>query len=93
VQAAGQAQLGVTGAEDADHHRLHHRQREQRRHRGVHGVAPGGEHLGAGGRGQRMVGDHHAADGLDRAVLGLERGARARAPAHLAPAANQEFQK
>jgi hypothetical protein len=34
-------------ADDADHHRLDHGQREQGRDRGIDGVAAGGEHFGA----------------------------------------------
>ena len=65
-------------ADDADHHRLDHGQREQRRDRGIDGVAAGREHLGARARGQRMIADHHAAAAGRRLLLTLKKPVAAR---------------
>ncbi|MEY4006294.1 MAG: hypothetical protein RLZZ221_2390, partial [Verrucomicrobiota bacterium] len=59
--AVGEADMRDAAAQHADHHRLHHGQREERGDRGVDGVATGEQHLRAGSRGERMVGDDHAA--------------------------------
>jgi hypothetical protein len=61
MPAVGQPQVGHARAEDADHHRLHHGQREQRADGRVHRIAARGEHLGPRRRAERMIGDHHPA--------------------------------
>ena len=48
VRAIRQAQVGKTPAQDAHHHGLDHGQCKQRRHRGIHRIATGSEHLHAG---------------------------------------------
>ena len=101
VDAPAEIELGVARAEDPDHHRLDHAEREQRGDGRVDGVAAAGQHLGAGRRGQRVVGHHHAARRAHGLLLGLKVRARAGAPAarggagsaHLPGAASQEFQK
>jgi hypothetical protein len=61
VPAVGQAQVGHPRAEDADHHRLDHGQREEGADGRVDRVAARRQHLRARGRAERVVGDHHAA--------------------------------
>ncbi len=74
MAAISQPDVGHAAADDADHHRLDHRQREQRRDRGIDGVAAGGEHFGACTRRQRMIADHHAAAAGCRLFLTLKAG-------------------
>ncbi len=45
MAAVGEADMRHAAADDADHHRLDHRERKQRGDRGVHRVAAGGEHF------------------------------------------------
>ena len=59
--------------QDSDHHRLDHRQREERRHRRVNGIAAGQQHLGASRRRQWMVGHHHATRAGRRPLLAGKR--------------------
>ena len=80
VAAVGKPDMRHAAADDADHHRLDHGQREQGGDRGIDGVAAGGEHFGARGRGQRMIADHHAAAARCRLFLALENSARAIPP-------------
>ena len=80
VAAVTEPDMRHAAADDADHHRLDHGQREQGGDRGIDGVAAGGEHLGARGRGQRMIADHHAAAARCRLLLTLEDGVGAIAP-------------
>ncbi len=80
MAAVGEADMRHAAADDADHHRLDHRQREQRRDRRIDGVAAGGQHLGARARGQRMIAHHHAAAGSRRLLLTLKSGGRAIPP-------------
>ena len=61
MAAVGQPDMGHAAADDADHHRLDHRQRKQRRDRRIDGVAAGRQHFRARARRQRMIADHHAA--------------------------------
>ena len=61
VAAVGQADMHGRAADQADHHRLDHGQRELGGDGGIDGVAAGGQHLHAGGGGQRVVRHHHAA--------------------------------
>jgi hypothetical protein len=61
MPAIGQPQVGHARAEDADHHRLHHGQREEGADGRVHRVAARRQHLGARRRAERVIGDHHAA--------------------------------
>jgi hypothetical protein len=49
MAAIGSADMRHAAADDADHHRLDHGERKQRRDRGVHRIAAGGEHLYARG--------------------------------------------
>ena len=72
MAAVGQPDMRHAAAQDADHHRLDHGQREESRDRRVDRVAAGGQHLRAGGRGERMVGDHHAARAGRRLLLAAE---------------------
>ena len=74
MAAIGQSDVGHAAADDADHHRLDHRQREQRRDRGIDGVAAGGEHFGARTGRQRMIAHHHAAAAGRRLLLTLKAG-------------------
>ena len=53
--------MGHAAADDADHHRLDHRQREQGRNRRIDGIAAGRQHFRARIRCQRMIADHHTA--------------------------------
>jgi hypothetical protein len=87
MAAIGEPDMRHAAADDADHHRLDHRQREQGGDRRVDRIAAGGEHLGAGARGQRMIADHHAAAGRRRLLLALEICRRAIPPvgAHVRP--------
>ena len=80
MAAVGEANMCHAAADDADHHRLDHRQREQRRDRRIDGVAAGCQHLGARARGQRMIAHHHAAAGSRRLLLTLKSGGRAIPP-------------
>ena len=80
MAAVGKPDVRHAAADDADHHRFDHGQREQRRDRGIDGVAAGGEHFGAGARGQRMIADHHAAAGGRRLFLTLKGCGRAIPP-------------
>ena len=80
MAAVGQTDMRHAAADDSDHHRLDHGQREQGRDRRIDGIAAGGEHLGARGRRQRMIADHHAAAARCRLLLTLENRARAIAP-------------
>ena len=67
-------------ADDADHHRFDHGQREQGGDRGIDRITAGGEHLGAGGGRQRMIADDHAAAAGGRLLLALENRVRAIPP-------------
>ena len=78
MAAVGQPDMRHAAADDADHHRLDHRQREQRRDRRIDGVAAGGEHFGARARGQRMIADHHAAAAKSPAASDIEKLVAAR---------------
>ena len=69
--------------EHAGHHRLDDVEREQARDRGVDRVPATREHLRAGGGGERMVGDDHAATTMRRALLAGEFGSGPCAPARL----------
>ena len=80
VAAVGKPDMRHAAADDSDHHRLDHRQREQSRDRGIDGVAAGGEHLRTGARCQRMIADDHAAAARRGLLLALENRARAIAP-------------
>ena len=59
--------------QNTDHHRLDYRQREERRHRRVNGIAAGQQHLGTSRRRQWMVGYHHATRACRRLLLAGER--------------------
>ena len=72
MAAVGSADMGHAAADDADHHRLDHRQRKQRRDRRIDGVAAGRQHFRARARCQRMIADHHAAAPGRRLLLALE---------------------
>ena len=72
MAAVGQPDMRHAAADDADHHRLDHGQREQRRDRRIDGVAAGRQHFGARARCQRMIADHHAAAAGRRLLLALE---------------------
>ena len=61
VPPIGQAQMRHAAAQNANHHGLHHRQREQRSDGAIHCIAAGSEHLGPRSGGERMVRHHHAA--------------------------------
>ena len=74
MAAVGKPDMGHAAADDADHHRLDHRQREQRRDRGIDRVAAGREHFRARARRQRMIADHHAAAAGCRLLLTLKTG-------------------
>ena len=74
------ADMRHAAADDADHHRLDHGQREQGRDRGIDGVAAGGQHLRTRGGGQRMVAHHHAAAAMRRLFLAREMCRRPVAP-------------
>ena len=80
VAAVAEPDMRHAAADDPDHHRLDHGQREQGRDRRIDGVAAGGEHLRARGRGQRMIADHHAAAARCRLLLTIENRARAIPP-------------
>ena len=67
-----EADVHEPATEQADHHRLDHIQGEQRRDRRIDGVAAGGQHLSACGRGQRVIGDDHAAMAGRRPLLAVE---------------------
>ena len=71
---AGGANVRQPAAQHPDHHRLHDGQREQRGDCRVDRIASREQHLCAGGRGQRMVGDDHAARAGGRLLLAVERG-------------------
>ena len=74
MAAVGSADMGHAAADDADHHRLDHRQRKQRRDRRIDGVAAGRQHFRARARRQRMIADHHAAAPGRRLLLTLKTG-------------------
>ena len=74
MAAVGQPDMGHAAADDADHHRLDHRQRKQRRNRRIDGVAAGRQHFRARARRQRMIADHHAAAPGRRPLLTLKTG-------------------
>ena len=80
MAAVGSADMRHAAADDADHHRFDHRQREQGCNRRVDGIAAGREHLNARARCQRMIADHHAAAGGRRLFLTLKNGGRALPP-------------
>ena len=80
VAAVTEPDMRHAAADDADHHRLDHGQREQGSDGGIDGVAAGGEHLGARGRGQRVIADHHAAAARGRLLLAIENGLGALTP-------------
>ena len=88
VLAVGEAHGRHPGAEDADHHRFHDGQREQRRHRGIDRIAAGRQHLHARHRAERVVRHHHPAHGRRRPLGRLEFGFRKPSPiAHGEPSA------
>ena len=72
MAAVGEPDMGHAAADDADHHRLDHRQRKQRRNRRIDGVAAGRQHFRARIRCQRMIADHHAAAPGRRPLLTLK---------------------
>jgi hypothetical protein len=80
VAAVGQPDMRHATADDPDHHRFDHGQREQGCDRGIDGVAPGGKHLCPRSRRQRMIADHHAAAARRRLFLTHESRARAVPP-------------
>ena len=49
-----------SAAADVASARQHHREREGRGHRGIHGIAAIAQHGESGFGGQRLIGDHHA---------------------------------
>ena len=73
VAAVRQPDVRDAAAENADHHRLDHRQREQRRDGGIDRVAAAQQNLGRRGGRERMVGDDHAARADRRPLLANER--------------------
>ena len=83
MAAVGQADVAGRAADQPDHHRLDHGQRELHGHGRVDRIAPGREHFEAGGGGQRMVGDRHARRPVRRLFLAGELRARALAPCRL----------
>ena len=74
MAAVGQSDVGHAAADDAHHHRLDHREREQRRDRGIDGVAASCKHFSTRARGQRMIADHHASAAGCRLLLTLKAG-------------------
>ncbi len=80
VAPVGEAEMRHATAEDADHHRLDHAEGEERRYRRVDRVAARSQHLDAGGGGERMVGDDHAARAGGRALVAGEGSDGAGAP-------------
>ena len=70
--------------EDADHHRLHHRQGEGGRDRGVDGVAPPGVDLRSRRGGEGVVGGQHEGGAGDPPFAQGEGRPRPRAPAGVA---------
>ncbi len=77
-----QPDQGDAAAEDADHHRLDHRQREESRDRGIDRVAAGCQHLDGCSRSEWVVGHRHAAMRGDCCLLADEGAARPIAPIH-----------
>lgn len=61
VPPVGLAQMRDPAARQPDHDGFDHRQGEQRRDGGLHGIAAGQQHFGPRGGGQRMVGCDDAA--------------------------------
>jgi hypothetical protein len=80
MAAIGEPDMRHAAADDADHHRFDHRQREQGRDRRIDGVAAGGQHLRACSRRQRMIADDHAAAAHGRLLQTLKGGGRAIPP-------------
>ena len=74
MAAVGQPDMGHAAADDADHHRLDHGQREQGGDRRIDGVAAGRQHFRARARRQRMIADHHAAATGRRLLLAVKTG-------------------
>ena len=80
MAAVGGADMRHAAADDADHHRLDHRQREQRCDRGIDGVAAGRQHLGPSRGRQRMIAHHHATTAGRGPLLARESRCRPLAP-------------
>src|SRR5690348_13534026 len=83
MPSVSQPDMGDAAAKDSHHHRLDNCQSEEGSDSGIDCVATGREHLSAGRRGDRMIGDHHAACGSDRLLFAAECRTRATAPVSL----------
>ena len=77
VATVRQPDVRDAAAQNADHHWLDHRQREQRRHGSVDRVAAGEQNLGRRSGCKRMVRDDHAAR-TDRRPLLADKRRRAK---------------
>ena len=72
--ATGKPYRGHASPKNAHHHRLDHREREQRRDRRIDGIATSGEHFRPGDRAERMIGHHHPPPTSGGLLANCERG-------------------